>query len=78
MTRATSRPVVRLVHGGTTVGDLVVELRNDTVTLKPKGKRREAAVVLSWNSVYVLACKRKGDAVIEERRERRVLRKAGV
>jgi hypothetical protein len=50
------RPLIRVVYGGTLLGDLVVEIRNDGVTIRPKGRRRSVAgASLTWNRAYYAA-----------------------
>ena len=51
MTRAKEdRPLRREVDGGES-GDLIVEIRERTVTIRPKGKR-SGRVFYTWGSVY--------------------------
>lgn len=60
MTRASDlKPVRRIVRGPD--GDLVLELRERTVTLKPPRVRDPSArVELTWAAVYQLGLTRRG------------------
>lgn len=51
MIRATSKGVSRVVYGGIGLGDLVVTVRNDNLTIKQKGKRSTTASTTKWSSV---------------------------
>lgn len=59
MTRATAKPLVRLVKGASE--DLVLEVRADTLTLRPKFARRAkgAEVHMRWGLVYQLGLLRR-------------------
>lgn len=59
MIRASTKPLRRVVYGGTALGDLVVEILHDRVALRPKGKRTRHGVVLTWATVFRMAEERK-------------------
>lgn len=52
MTRATSKPVIRVVGQRT---QFVIEVRDDTCTMRPKGSRRggKAELSFTWSAAYV-------------------------
>jgi len=56
MTRATSKPLKRIVESAD--GDLIAEIRADTLTLRPKWARPEAAVSMRWGLIYQLGVAR--------------------
>ena len=56
MTRATSKPLKRIVAGAD--GDLVAEIREETLTLRPKWARPETAVSMRWGLIYQLGVAR--------------------
>jgi hypothetical protein len=53
-TRATDKPTVRIVRTKYSPGELIAEIREGTVTLRPPRSRKggESEVVMTWGSIY--------------------------
>lgn len=73
MTRAHEvQPLVRIVSAGAG-GELVLEIRRDTVTIRPLRTRRGNAKSISWAAVYRRACWLAGSAKRQGKQKRGLL-----
>jgi hypothetical protein len=54
ITRLKPKPATRMADGGK-YGDLVLELRDSSVTIRPARRWKESAVTVTWDQVYILA-----------------------